>query len=617
MVLENPPLPFLTWLLGYPWTDPQVVLQSALVRFGLTSLVLAVLALVVGFLIALVRHGPLKAGDITYHVVVNGFAELFKTSPRRVWAIARLAIKESIRRRVVVALLLYIILLVFAGWFLQTGYKEPGKLFFSFVLTATTYLILLIALLMSAFSLPNDFKSKTIYTVVTKPVRSGDIVLGRILGFTIVGTVLLAIMGACGALFVWRMLDHTHQVRVDSLENIYDSAGKVVGKKGRTTTNQQHYHEVEIYPDGTGLATSTNEHEHAITSQERGSETAYTVSGPQGLMRARVPYYGKIRFLDRKGVEAPKGVSVGSEWTYRSFIEGGTPMAAIWTFSDVDEASFREDAGGAQTLPLELIVRVFRTYKGDIEKGIQGVMQLRNPDNKTIKSEPWTFTAKDNSINTFPWSRQLNDVDQKPIDLLKDLVAEDGTIEVVVQCLDRAQYYGFAQPDCYVRLPDGSPLRNFIKAQISIWIQMVLVIAIAVTCSTLVNAPVAVAFTLAFITLGFFRQFFIDVAIGKQVGGGPLESLYRIVTQMNQVSPLPESFGTMLIQRIDDVLEVAMQSLAYVLPDFRSLSTVDYVAYGYNIPMNQLVQDLIVCAAYVVGLCVFGYFFLRTREVAK
>ena len=134
----------------------------------------------------------------------------------------------------------------------------------------------------------------------------------------------------------------------------------------------------------------------------------------------------------------------------------------------------------------------------------------------------------------------------KPIDLLNDLVTKDGRLEVVVQCLDRAQYYGFAQPDCYIRLPDGSPLWNFIKAQVSIWVQMVLVIAIGVTCSTLVNGPVAMMFTLSFITLGFFRQFFVDVATGKQVGGGPLESLYRIVTQMNQMSPLPENFGTRL-----------------------------------------------------------------------
>src|SRR6476661_5869318 len=255
MVLENPLLPYLTWLIGYPWTDAHAFLDSALFRFVLTAAVLAVIALVVGFLVALVRHGPLKAGDITYKVVVNGFRELFRTSPRRVWAIARLAVKESVRRRVIVALAIYIVILLFSGWFLQTGYREPGKLFFSVVLTATTYLVLLIALLVSCFSLPSDFKTKTIYTVVTKPVRAGDIVLGRILGFTIVGTVLLLIMALCSAGFVWRMLDHTHTVKIDSLETMYDAEGKPIGKKGRTSTNQDHSHEVEIYNDGRGVAT--------------------------------------------------------------------------------------------------------------------------------------------------------------------------------------------------------------------------------------------------------------------------------------------------------------------------------------------------------------------------
>ena len=37
------------------------------------------------------------------------------------------------------------------------------------------------------FSLPADIKTKTIYTVVTKPVRPGEIVLGRIVGFSLVG----------------------------------------------------------------------------------------------------------------------------------------------------------------------------------------------------------------------------------------------------------------------------------------------------------------------------------------------------------------------------------------------------------------------------------------------
>src|SRR3972149_6660971 len=186
MVLEKQPLDFLTWLLSGPVDD-----IGALPRFLITVAVLVVLALLVGFLIALVRYGPLKGGDLTYRVVATGMSELLRISPRRIWALARLAIKVSFRRRVLVALVIFFLILLFAGWFLKTDYQQPSKLLFRFVLTATTYLVLLIALLVSAFSLPADIRSKTIHTVVTKPVRAGDIVLGRILGFTIVGTLLL------------------------------------------------------------------------------------------------------------------------------------------------------------------------------------------------------------------------------------------------------------------------------------------------------------------------------------------------------------------------------------------------------------------------------------------
>lgn len=611
MVLENQPLDFMVWLLG---GSGQI---GALPRFLIIVLVLGVLALLVGFVIALVRYGPMKAGDLTYRVVTNGFSELALTSPRRVWALARLAIKESFRRRVVVALVVFFLILLFAGWFLKTDYPQPAKLLFSFVLTATTYLILMIALLLSTFSLPNDFKTKTIYTVVTKPVRAGDIVLGRILGFSIVGTILLAIMSLFGYLFVVRTLHHTHQVEVTRLEEVTYSEGELVGKLGRTTFDDYHRHEVDLDAEGNGKALSANEHEHTITNEGTEENPRYVVSGPEGFLRARVPQYGELRFVDRRGAPAPRGISVGSEWTYRSFIEGGSAAAAIWTLEGINESALRTNAEGQKYLPLELIVRVFRTYKGEIEQGIQGSIRLRNPDNPDIKSNEDIFTAKDASINTFDIPVKLYN-GQKEIDLLKDLVTKDGRLEVVVQCLDSAQYYGFAQPDLYLRLPDASPLWNYIKAQIGIWVQMVIVIAIGVTASTLLNGPVAVLFTVSFILLGFFRDFFVNVATGKQVGGGPIESLVRIVTQKNQTTGLDDSdFTVQLMKGVDWILKQAMLSLAQVLPDFRSFSTVDYVAYGFNIPANQITQNLAVTLGYVIGLFVIGYFCLRTREVAK
>ena len=50
-----------------------------------------------------------------------------------------------------------------------------------------------------------------------------------------------------------------------------------------------------------------------------------TTGQPEGLLLARVPVYGPLRFLDRTGRPTDKGISVGDEWTYRSYIEGSDP----------------------------------------------------------------------------------------------------------------------------------------------------------------------------------------------------------------------------------------------------------------------------------------------------
>jgi hypothetical protein len=47
------------------------------------------------------------------------------------------------------------------------------------------------------------------------------------------------------------------------------------------------------------------------------------------------------------------------------------------------------------------------------------------------------------------------------------------------------------------------------------------------------------------------------------------------------------------------------------------LSKVRWVSEGFDISPNLLAQDVSVSLAYLVGLFVVGYFFLRTREVAK
>jgi hypothetical protein len=604
MVLEKQLLPYFQWLI---YGSEQEL--GALPKFLLVFLGLALVALLVGYVIAAGRRGLLRGGDITYRTVASGLAELFDTSPRRIWALARLAVKESLRRRVIVALAVYFMVLLFANWFLSTNHQDPARLYMSFVLTASTYLVLGVALLLSAFSLPGDFKTKTIYTVVTKPVRAGEIILGRIIGFTIIATALLAIMGVCSYIFVIRSLDHSHGVDVASLERVTDASGKLTGYKGQTTKAAGHRHDVNLDADGVGDAAAMNGHTHEI---DPAGDNRYQVSGPIGFIRARVPQYGKLRFIDRAGAAKDTGISVGSEWTYRSFIDGNTPATAIWTFDNVSP-SLNPDQ-----LPLALIVRVFRTHKGVIGRPISGQIQLHNPETG-LTSDPIGFDAVDAQVAEYPIDNHLTtNAGRDEIEIYRDLVSPKGQIEVWVKCLERGQYFGFAQADAYLRHADGSPVASYAKVLVSIWVQAVIVIAVGVTISTLVSGPVALLFTAGFIILGFWRQDFVDIAVGKSYGGGPAESVYRIATQANVMVQLDDNILTTLLIGFDRFFaKPIMWAVAQCLPDFSAFSTVRYAADGYNVPWDRVFQDATTCLGYVVGLSILGYFLLRTREVAR
>ncbi|QDS98380.1 ABC transporter permease [Adhaeretor mobilis] len=623
MVLEREIYPYLQWLLwGTGGSN-----FGALPRFFAVCAGFAVLAILLGYVVSLLRAerrggfftGLLQAGDRVFKTLKSGIAELAATSPRRVWALAKLAMKEAWRRRILIALVVYVVLLLFAAWFLSVEHPDPARLYLSFVLSATTGLVLLIALLISAFSLPGDFKSKTIYTVVTKPVRAGEIILGRILGFTVVGTFLLVAMGLCNYVFVTRSLGHVHQVEADSIERQTSTEGEDEGRTGRTTNTAGHRHRIEVDSDNQGIALTENGHYHPLDID---SEGRITVRPAVGFLRARQPDYGKLRFVDRTGVEKARGISVGSEWTYRSFIDGNTLATAIWTFSNISAATFEEsrnDQGEAsgEVLPIALKVRVFKTHKGTIGQPISGTIQFRNPETTAV-SDPEPFYAKDSQIDEMFPSRAQVTPEGEPIDLLDDLTTEDGRLEILVKCAERGQYFGFAQADLYISKPDGSTLMNFIKVHLSIWIQMVIVITVGVVISTLVSGPVAMMFTASFIILGIFREKFLEIATDQAYGGGPAEALVRMGTQANVVSQLDQTWGVMIVQFIDTFISrPLMWGVGQILPDFQYLDSSNYAAEGYNLPWDRIFQDLTICGGYVVAFSVLGYFLLRTREVAR
>ena len=604
MVLEEEIPKFATWI------------GPALLWYVFAGSLVAVFAAALAWLTQSVLYGPLAAGDRVYRGVLTGLADLAGMSPRRIWALARLAIQESLRRNVLVALALFLLIVLFAGWFLDPKSVNPGKLYLGFILGATNLLVCMVTLVLSVFSLPADIKAKAIQTVTTKPVRTGEIVLGRILGFSIVGTVLLVIMGLIGWGFVVRSVSHGHTVAVEDTIELKDVGGTVTGFEGRSSLDRGHRHRIELDAAGNGWTDNVQGHRHAV----RRSGDGYAIGAAEGLLEARRPLRGSLRFLDREGRPSTKGISVGSEWTYRQYIEGGSLAAAIWKFEGISE---REYSNG---LPLEMIVRVFRTYKGSIEKGIKGSVRVRNPASG-LQSDPFYFTAREFTIDSLLIPRKLastsTDGGTRQVDLFQDIVA-DGRVEVLLQCLEPAQYYGVAQADFYLRAGDGSFALNYAKSCLGILFSMLLVTAMGVMFSTFLGGPLALFATLAVVMVGQFREF-IQRLFESQVtgdssivpGGGPIESLYRIVTQESITVDLAPSPAVQIMKTFDTFLLAPMRLLAGIFPSLSSLGTSDFVAGGFDIPFDLVAEHGMETIGYLLAFFIAGAFCLRAREVAS
>lgn len=612
MVLEDKEIiPFFEWLPG------------GLSLLGIVLLILIVGGIFIGYLVSVMRYGPAVAVKRVGEAVRTGIREFLEISPRRIWAMTTLAFREAIRRKVLVVFAVFMAILLFAGWFLDSGADHPARLYLSFVLTATNYLIMMLAVFLSTFSLPNDVKTKTIYTVVTKPVRAWEIILGRILGFVAIGTLLLAIMGLFSYVFVVRGLSHSHSP--DRISNVELPDGRTI-REGETTRNNRHRHELVVTPEGVRVE-ANHDHTHPVLVKTDATDAEDFELGPgEGDLQARVPTYGKLKFLDRDGKVVDKGVNVGNEWAYRSYIEGGTLATAIWTFEGLKRQNFTDG------VPLEMVIRVFRTYKGEIERGISGTIQvveavdmkpgeLPKPVEQRNRYEIDGFTAREFTADqyTIPFKGKGYRPDGTLVDemlLFEDLVSDDGKLEIWIQCSERAQYYGVAQGDVYVRSADGYFSANFLKGFLGIWFQMVIVTAFAVMFSTFLNGAVAMLATVAAICLGYFANFVLGIYSGEVEGGGPSEAMVRMFTQKNVILELEPGVTREFIKGFDFVTTMIMAGICTLLPDYGGFNTSDFVAYGFDIQNSIVLRHFFTTIVYVAVLTTIGYFFLKTREIA-
>ncbi|HXY32737.1 MAG TPA: hypothetical protein VEI07_00835 [Planctomycetaceae bacterium] len=501
-------------------------------------------------------RGPAKV----FWQLVGAVKDISELSARRIWALAMLTAREAIRRKALLVFGVFALLFMFGSWFLSTpGEKADIQIqrHVVFVFTAISWLVLPVVLMLACWGIPEDIKARSMHTVVTKPVRRIEIVLGRMLGFSMIATLIVAVMSVAG--YIW----------ID-----------------RQVTKDAH-----------------------------------------AQLLCKVPIYGKLSFLDRQGQPATAGINVGDVWTFRSYIEGSTKATAIWDFDRLSDASLMpissKEQGETRGLRVQTSFESFRTHKGVINSGLLCQLTLVNPKTNLRVPLPAFEVAEyrgDANVTAIPASPTYYDSEarkNKTVDLVKDLIA-DGQLRIEARCLNGEQFLGMARPDMFIRTPDRPFAVGFFKAVGGVWLQALVVVMIGVAASCFLKGPVATLMTFCVLIVGMsFRGLIDKIVSGDQLGGGPTESIYRMVTHLNQTVDLDLS-GTVTktIKGSDWVAQQGIWLVQQTFPNFQYFGMSPYVAKGFDVDFRAaIIPSIAVALAYFVPCVLLGYFALKLREL--
>jgi hypothetical protein len=118
---------------------------------------------------------------------------------RSIWAVATNTIKQALRMKIAaVFVILLIVLLPVMGAGMTGDGTMKGRLqtFVSYSLSLTSFLLCLLTIVVSIYSLTSDIKQRQIYTVITKPIRRFQLLLGKLLGVILLDVALLVLFSA-------------------------------------------------------------------------------------------------------------------------------------------------------------------------------------------------------------------------------------------------------------------------------------------------------------------------------------------------------------------------------------------------------------------------------------
>lgn len=496
-----------------------------------------------------------------------------RLSFRRIYAIAKLSFKEAIRKRVLYAFTGLLLILLFGSWFIPSKSSDQIRTYVTVVFWAMTVILLMVSALLAAFGIPADIKSQSLFLIVTKPVERVEILLGRLLGYMALLTLILIALTGAGLLYILR------GVSPEAAEESLKARAPLYGALHYENTTER-------------------------TGDNVGREWAY-----RGYISGAMP--GSATLI-------PKAI-----WDFETVppeLANRARVTAEFTFDIYRTTKGFENQGVG-------IGMAFTTRNHDPEK-LRLEREARDREGKPALTvdelaEKFGYFQPAASITFYDFSTGSVEVPGK---LFANALTGDTTkpaLTVTVTCKEATQYVGMARYDFYFREDDtakgADTLRfswNFAKASMGLWLRILLVTTIALVLSTYLSGVVSLLVALFVFMLGQFQDFLAALVLGRVSGGGPLENLSRLITNEVAGKQLENTALNNVIMNTDRVLREFLGGLMNFLPEVQSLSFTEYVSNGFNIGGSDLAANAIRTFAYLVPWLLLGYHALREREVA-
>lgn len=373
---------------------------------------------------------------------------------RSIWAVARNTVSQAFRLKIVTTFILLMLVLIPVMALSMSGdgtIKGQLQSFITYSLSLVSLLLSILTIIVATYSLADDIKQKRIFTVLTKPIRRCELLIGKFLGVICLNAIILVPITAIIygiTLYMPAYHDADDQAIKDLKSEFYTARASLTPK----------------LPD--------------VRDEVR---DFYKKLQKEGLLPEKVSYKQTIRNI--------------TNLMYASKQAVGGSRALRWEFenislSDPNQSVFVKFKYDVSVNPVDLNI-YSKWIVGDLRKF---------PELPEDKGRVYIFERKD-LIRTF-----------HELEIPGDAVAEDGYlgIEFINHPINNTVVIFPPEDGLEVLYKAGSYTSNYIKAVLLLFLRLIFLACFGILTSSILSFPIALLACFVMLLLSHISGFLLS-----------------------------------------------------------------------------------------------------------